>query len=206
MRVALRSTPPVKAGVTIGVVGMAIVLALVAFAAPPVAAEYQLGERILSFGSWGADVFRLQQMLIQAGYDLEADGHYGSGTKSVVTAFQLAHGLTPDGAVGPQTLAVLSSKRSTMVYVVKPGDSLWKLAREFDTTMEQLIITNNLPDGPLLVGQELLVPVRPVYKVQPGDTLWEIAIRFNTTVARLAEINGISDPSRIRAGMELRIP
>lgn len=180
----------------------------VAGAATPAVVEPQLGERILSYGSWGADVFRLQLALIEAGYDLAADGHFGSATRRVVTAFQVDHGLKPDGIVGPQTLqALLSASRTpTVRYVVQPGDSLWSIARAFGTTMDELIRINNLPDRPLQVGQELLVPGRPVYTVRPGDTLWEIARRFDTTVEELARLNNIANPSLIRAGTELRLP
>ena len=44
------------------------------------------------------------------------------------------------------------------------------------------------------------------YVVQVGDTLSEIAAEFNTTVAAIAQLNGITNPSRIFPGQELRIP
>lgn len=168
--------------------------------------EYQLGDRVLSYGSWGADVFQLQLELKALGYALEADGHFGSQTRRVVTAFQLASGLTPDGIVGPKTLAALKSQRQTFVYVVQPGDSLWRIAQTFGTSMEEIVRLNNLPDGPLQVGKQLILPAQAVYRVQPGDTLWELAIRFRTTVDELARLNGITNPSLIRAGTELRLP
>lgn len=179
-----------------------------AHAAMPEIVEPQLGERILSYGSWGADVFRLQLALIEAGYDLAADGHFGSATRRVVTAFQIDHGLKPDGIVGPETLEALlsASSRPAVRYVVRPGDSLWSIARDFGVTMEELIRLNNLPDRPLQVGEELIVPARPVYTVRPGDTLWEIAIRFRTTVDELVRLNNIANPSLIRVGTELRLP
>ncbi|MFO7318412.1 MAG: LysM peptidoglycan-binding domain-containing protein [Limnochordia bacterium] len=168
--------------------------------------EYRLGDRTLSYGAWGADVFELQLRLRELGYSLAADGHFGSETRRVVTAFQLAYGLRPDGIAGPATLAALQSLRSTFTYVVQPGDSLWAIARRFGVSMEEIVRLNNLPDRPLWVGDRLILPARPVYRVQPGDTLWEIARRFGTTVEELAELNGIADPSRIRAGSELRLP
>ena len=44
------------------------------------------------------------------------------------------------------------------------------------------------------------------YVVEVGDTLGEIAAQFNTTVAAIAQLNGITNPSRIFPGQELRIP
>lgn len=176
----------------------------VAATAGPV--EYKLGDRTLSYGSWGADVFQLQLKLIELGYSLDADGHYGSNTRRVVTAFQLSHGLKPDGIAGPRTIAALLAVRSTFTYVVQPGDSLWAISRRFGVSMDEIVSLNNLPDRPLRVGERLVLPAAAVYKVQPGDTLSEIARRFGTTVRELAELNGIQNPSLIRAGAELRLP
>jgi LysM repeat protein len=44
------------------------------------------------------------------------------------------------------------------------------------------------------------------YTIRSGDTLGELAERFGTTVEALSQANGISDPNRIFAGQELRLP
>jgi LysM repeat protein len=44
------------------------------------------------------------------------------------------------------------------------------------------------------------------YVVQPGDSVWRIANRFGVPQEELMEVNGISDPTKMRAGMTLRIP
>ena len=43
------------------------------------------------------------------------------------------------------------------------------------------------------------------YVVRPGDTLFRIAQQFDTTVGALAYLNGITNPSAIYAGQELRL-
>lgn len=48
--------------------------------------------------------------------------------------------------------------------------------------------------------------VEQVYIVQPGDTLSEIALEYNFDWRYLAQFNNIKDPTRMRAGMKLRIP
>lgn len=48
--------------------------------------------------------------------------------------------------------------------------------------------------------------VEQVYIVQPGDTLSEIALEYNLDWRYLAQFNNIKDPTRMRAGMKLRIP
>lgn len=168
--------------------------------------ERQLGERILTLGSWGADVFQLQLQLIRSGYDISADGLYGRETQRAVLALQAANGLPADGVVGPATLAVLQTEGGTMEYVVQPGDSLWVLAQRFNTTMDELFTLNRLTTSVLQVNQRLLVPAPRTYTVQAGDTLSHIAQRFNTTVSELVALNNIERPDLIRAGTELRLP
>ena len=65
----------------------------------------------LAFGSRGTEVKQLQTMLLQLGfYTGTADGKYGRGTESAVTAYQQARGLTADGKAGSLTRAKLVSE------------------------------------------------------------------------------------------------
>lgn len=62
-----------------------------------------------------------------------------------------------------------------------------------------------------LVALLLVLPAQaqqdlPIYIVQPGDTLSGIAQKFGTSVEALAQVNGITDPSALLPGTELRIP
>lgn len=169
-------------------------------------AQFELGERPLTVGSWGADVFRLQQELSRIGYKIRSDGHFGKETERAVIAFQIANGLDPDGIAGQRTLAKIAAVRPFLVYTVQAGDTLWELAEAYDTSMEELVLLNRLPDGPLKVGAVLQIPIRQTYTVRPGDTLSAIAFRYGTTVKALVDLNQIPDPNRIRAGSLLRLP
>lgn len=61
---------------------------------------------VYKLGSTGAIVKQ-----IQAALGLAQDGKYGPLTKEVVTQWQREHNLTPDGVVGPATLAKLLPER-----------------------------------------------------------------------------------------------
>ena len=65
---------------------------------------------VLKRGSSGPDVLTLQSTLKQLGFDPNGvDGNFGAGTEQAVIAFQQSKGLTPDGVVGPGTMAALQS-------------------------------------------------------------------------------------------------
>jgi lysozyme len=57
----------------------------------------------LKVGDTGADVKTLQTDLQLLGYNIQADGMFGNGTKSIVMQFQRDFGLSPDGVVGNNT-------------------------------------------------------------------------------------------------------
>lgn len=62
----------------------------------------------LQFGSQGDAVMRVQQALIDQGFDPgPVDGRFGPGTENAVRAFQTNHGLTADGIVGNATWSAL---------------------------------------------------------------------------------------------------
>ena len=64
----------------------------------------------LRSGSAGEEVVRLQNALRALGYQITADGKYGSATVAAVTAFQRVEGLTPDGVAGQETLSRLYAR------------------------------------------------------------------------------------------------
>lgn len=95
-------------------------------------------------------------------------------------------------------------------YRVRPGDTLWALARRYGTTVGAIARLNALADPNLIyVGEELKLSGRAqerTYTVRAGDTLWGISRRYGTTVAELAGLNGIWNPDLIYPGQVLRLP
>ena len=66
--------------------------------------------KMLQNGSSGSDVKKLQQSLVDAGYDVGSagvDGIYGSATAAAVKKYQQDKGLSVDGIAGDQTLGSL---------------------------------------------------------------------------------------------------
>ena len=97
------------------------------------------------------------------------------------------------------------------VYTVKSGDSLWSIAKKFNTTVDDLKKANNLTSNSLSIGQKLVIPGKKestsnnVYTVQEGDSLYSIARKYNVDVNALKQANNLSS-NLLSIGQVLIIP
>jgi LysM repeat protein len=113
--------------------------------------------------------------------------------------------------------------QSSVVHVVKRGETLFSIARHYGVTVEAICAANNIADpSRIYAGQRLVIPTHGVssapstasalaaagatHTVQPGENLYRIALRYGTTVQALAELNGIYNPGHIAVGQKLVIP
>ena len=106
---------------------------------------------------------------------------------------------------------------STSTYIVKPGDTLYSIARVYNISVDKLKELNNLDSNILTVGQELiirentLVPNLPsdsnssTYIVKRGDSLYSIANMYKTTVQNLINLNNLTS-NVLQIGQELVVP
>jgi len=92
---------------------------------------------------------------------------------------------------------------SGQTYYVKKGDTLRKIANQFNTTVDAILQVNNIADpNRIYVGQAITLPAFiSTHIVQKGDTLKIIAARYGTTVEKLLGLNpSIKDPNKIYVG------
>lgn len=101
---------------------------------------------------------------------------------------------------------------TTSTYTVKSGDTLYSIARAYNTTVNELMSLNNLTTSVLSLGQVLRVPFSTgttdnyvEYVVKSGDSLYLIAQRYNTTVNELKSLNNLSS-NLLSIGQVLKIP
>jgi LysM repeat protein/membrane protease YdiL (CAAX protease family) len=102
----------------------------------------------------------------------------------------------------------------TETYIVQHGDSLSDIAARYETTVDELLRLNDLPEPSLLyAGQAIVVPGRSqaavtttVHVVEAGETLGLIADKYGTTVEALRELNDLPEPDIISVGASLVVP
>lgn len=115
-----------------------------------------------------------------------------------------------------------------LVYRVKSGDSLWLIARTFNTSITAIKETNNLTTDTLYVGQQLVIPNNQVNTTTPpaidqtnrtepyvtyethtvvqGDNLWNLSIKYGIPLTELLKVNNLTMASSLTIGQELQIP
>ncbi len=116
---------------------------------------------ILRLGSTGPNVKLIQSLLRKIGYSIDAvDGFFGNNTRQAVIAFQRNNGLIPDGIVGPATWAIFENLLLGYdTYVIRPGDTLFNIARKYYTTLNAILTANpGINPNALRIGQQIIVP------------------------------------------------
>ena len=98
----------------------------------------------------------------------------------------------------------------TTTHTVKKGDTLYSLANQYNTTVDQLKALNNLSSNTLTIGKVLKLPTKQStntnkYIIQKGDTLYSIAKQNNTTIDKIKELNKLTN-NTLTIGNTLLLP
>ncbi len=160
---------------------------------------------------------------------------YGVELKSLLAANQmrrdapLAPGKVvriPAGACPPGRPAAAPAGRAPLAkpemaeHVVRHGDSLWNLARRYNTTVEEIQRLNQVTPATIAVGQALRIPkaeaprtepARPdrqppkpkTHVVRKGETLAAIAKTHHTSAEQLAKVNRLARGAALQPGQVL---
>ncbi|MFW6029810.1 MAG: LysM peptidoglycan-binding domain-containing protein [Halanaerobiales bacterium] len=123
---------------------------------------------------------------------------------------------------------------SYFIYPLKPGDILWNIAQEFNTTVKELVELNEIRNAyDLYVGRELRIPLNQsddneivdekenennnnnnnsnyvpylFYRVNQDDNIWRIAKIFGISTRNLMRYNGMNSTRDLEVDDILIIP
>lgn len=116
----------------------------------------------------------------------------------------------------PAPAAAAPAGERGRVHAVRPGETLWQIARDNRTTVEALQRANGLDGSTIRPGMELTLPEEEggsgaatqrsaEHVVVVGDTLWGIARRYGTSVEAIRDANELGERP-IRPGQKLSVP
>jgi membrane-bound lytic murein transglycosylase D len=119
----------------------------------------------------------------------------------------------------PKVTHAQSTPKGKVVYKVKSGDALGKIASKYGVSTKDLMNWNNLSSSVIKVGQNLNIYSGEIeenknialsngggyYTVQPGDTLWTISKKLEgVTIDQIKKLNNLNS-NQIKPGQKLII-
>ena len=100
-------------------------------------------------------------------------------------------------------------------HVVVSGDSLWKLAKKYDTEIRIIKEINYIDSDLLSINDTLLIPLSKsksnnfipyeMHIVSEGDTLWDLSKKYNIDIEDLIRMNSLNKDSYLQLGQQLTI-
>ena len=170
-----------------------------------------------------SNLLSIGQNLIIPGKDLDAIGEEyvvkkGDSLYSIARKYNTSvdnlksiNNITTDSlAIGQIIKLPSTSNVASDTYIVKKGDSLYSIARTYNTSVDKLKEINNLTSNALAIGQVLKLPSNNanenvVYTVKKGDSLYSIAREYGTTVDAIKKLNNITS-NTLSIGQKLLLP
>jgi peptidoglycan endopeptidase LytF len=146
----------------------------------------------------------------------------------------LVHTLPPLVSEAPLAIAAPQAKAQAplssfatpspiLEVAVKKGDNLAKIAKQHQTSVDEIIKLNHLPSSFLKVGQILKIPTErslqkvaekkvveqgpEYYTMKVGENPWAIAMKHHMKVDELLRLNGLNEEKarKLKPGDRLRI-
>lgn len=158
-----------------------------------------------------------QSYIVKAG-----DTLYGISNQFGVSVTELAelNGIKGDNLQVGQILMIPNktgtNPNNMFMYTVKYGDTLYGIARKYNTTVQEILNLNYLSSPNLVVGQVIRIPEMYTpdsemyppnyvnYIVQKGDTLYKIAKDYNIDVNTIIKDNGL-ETNNLQVGQILKL-
>ena len=121
----------------------------------------------------------------------------------------------------PQKMDFREDNSDQILHMVKKGETLYSVSKDYNVTVEDIIMWNNLKSSALAIGQDLKVfPIQNevnngknleyqdesyiYHEVMEGDTMFSISKKYDVEIDDLAVWNNKSD-NTVKLGEKLRI-
>lgn len=124
--------------------------------------------------------------------------------------------LTTDNIYIGQKLMINQETIDATKYIVKKGDTLWKISQMSNVSVASLQSINNLSSNTIYEGQTIYLKgnveakestiTYETHTVQSGETTWSISIDYGIPMQELLDANGLTQNSQLSIGQELTIP
>lgn len=148
---------------------------------------------------------------------LQSANNLSSTVIYVGQTLEIPNGKSESGSKKSSSASSSSSSAKT-TYTVKSGDSLWLIAKDYKTTVQEIKTLNGLSNDMIYPGQKLVIKgaakntksgtnkksassssssssksssSSSTYTVKLGDSLWKIANHLNMTVAEIKTLNNL---------------
>jgi membrane-bound lytic murein transglycosylase D len=102
-----------------------------------------------------------------------------------------------------------------ITHKVSKGESLWKIADQYDAEVSDLKNVNYLKSDLLNLDQQLLIPLSnsknktfipyQAHIISEGDTLWSLGLKYGISPSEIANNNGLKISSNLKLGKQLNI-
>ena len=120
------------------------------------------------------------------------------------------------GSSGKYLTSAKNGAQEPRYYNVRSGDSLWSIAKKFNTSIKRLRETNKLSSNTLQLNDRLVIGsqaaevksehVRKLsYRVRSGDSLSLIASRFDVAISDITRWNKIGRSALLQPGQRLTL-
>lgn len=97
--------------------------------------------------------------------------------------------------IGEQLLIPINNQTNNNIqYIIKPGDTLYNIAKRYNTNVDEIKRINNLNTNMLKIGETILIPGTSNYQtyvIRTNDTLEGIALKYNTTIEDIMKANNL---------------